>query len=278
LSHLTSCTPTKSSLYLANSPTTVISDPDLYRLLTFHVPNIISLFHCLGRAERSVRFRGFLWYFVTWFIFYGEELLAPRPTPKLEDHPLSAVRDCLFKIFAAALLIWRPFLNPQPEDAPCRGDRDPLITFVIISKVLPDILSTASFQKGGFESKSAHNRVWYYVRLGSSLIPRGLPSLRDLRGPYLHRCDSYFLNITGFNVHAWMKFHLCPWGNYDLPCAVCPSARNNSAPTDGLWWNLIFVLLFFCENVLRKFKFHWPPTRITGTLREDIVTFVTIFR
>jgi hypothetical protein len=48
-------------------------------------------------------FRGFLWYFVTWFIFYGEELLAPRPTPKLEDHPLSAVRDCLFKIFAATL-------------------------------------------------------------------------------------------------------------------------------------------------------------------------------
>jgi hypothetical protein len=29
-------------------------------------------------------------------IFYGEELLAPRPTPKLEDHPLSAVCDCLF--------------------------------------------------------------------------------------------------------------------------------------------------------------------------------------
>jgi hypothetical protein len=33
--------------------------------------------------------------------FYGEELLAPRPTPKLENHPLSAVRDCLFNIFAA---------------------------------------------------------------------------------------------------------------------------------------------------------------------------------
>jgi len=24
--------------------------------------------------------------------FYGEELLAPRPTTKLEDHPISAVR------------------------------------------------------------------------------------------------------------------------------------------------------------------------------------------
>ena len=36
---------------------------------------------------------------------YGEELLAPRPTPKTEDHPLSAVRDCLFNIFAATLHI-----------------------------------------------------------------------------------------------------------------------------------------------------------------------------
>jgi hypothetical protein len=36
-------------------------------------------------------------------IFYGEELLAPRPTLKLEDHPLSVVRDCLFNIFAATL-------------------------------------------------------------------------------------------------------------------------------------------------------------------------------
>jgi hypothetical protein len=28
--------------------------------------------------------------FCNMVIFYGEELLAPRPTPKLEDHPLSA--------------------------------------------------------------------------------------------------------------------------------------------------------------------------------------------
>jgi hypothetical protein len=34
------------------------------------------------------------------FLFYDEELLAPRLTHKLEDHPLSAARDCLFNIFA----------------------------------------------------------------------------------------------------------------------------------------------------------------------------------
>jgi len=59
--------------------------------------------------------------------FYGE-LLSPRPTPKLDDHTLSAVRYRLFNIFAAAIHIWRPFIHPHPEDAPCRGDKDPLIT------------------------------------------------------------------------------------------------------------------------------------------------------
>jgi hypothetical protein len=36
---------------------------------------------------------------------YGEELLAPRPTLKLEDHHLSTVHNCLFNIFAATLHI-----------------------------------------------------------------------------------------------------------------------------------------------------------------------------
>jgi len=36
---------------------------------------------------------------------YGEERLASSPNPKLEDHPLWAVRDCLFNIFSATLHI-----------------------------------------------------------------------------------------------------------------------------------------------------------------------------
>jgi hypothetical protein len=46
-----------------------------------------------------------LWIFRNKIRFNREELLAPRPTTKLEDHPLSAVRDCLFSIFAATLHI-----------------------------------------------------------------------------------------------------------------------------------------------------------------------------
>ena len=55
------------------------------------------------------------------------ELLAPRLTPKLEDYPLSSVRDCLLNIFPDTLHNWRPFLPLQPEEAPCHGDRYLLI-------------------------------------------------------------------------------------------------------------------------------------------------------
>jgi len=55
--------------------------------------------------------------------FYGEELLAPHPIPKLVDHPLSSIRDCILNIFAATVMSGGRLLHPQPEDAPWRGDR-----------------------------------------------------------------------------------------------------------------------------------------------------------
>jgi hypothetical protein len=58
-------------------------------------------------------------------ILYVEVLLAPRPTPKREDHPVSFGRGSLFNIFAATVHSWRPSLHPQPEDSPWCGDRDP---------------------------------------------------------------------------------------------------------------------------------------------------------
>jgi len=54
---------------------------------------------------RSVSVACSLWTVRYKIHFYGEELFAPRRTPKLEDRSLSAVRDCLFSIFAASLHI-----------------------------------------------------------------------------------------------------------------------------------------------------------------------------
>ena len=60
--------------------------------------------------------------------FYGEELLAPRPTPKLGNHPLSAVRDCLFNTFAATLHTGGCSSIRNLRARHAVGDRDPLIT------------------------------------------------------------------------------------------------------------------------------------------------------
>jgi hypothetical protein len=62
--------------------------------------------------------------------FYGEELFASQPTPKLEVHILLAARDCLFNILKTILHIQKRLLHPHPEDAPCHGDRDALKTIV----------------------------------------------------------------------------------------------------------------------------------------------------
>jgi len=61
--------------------------------------------------------------------FYVEELLAPRPTTKLEDHALSAVRECLSLIqyICSYPPYWRSFLHPQLEGAPCYENRDACI-------------------------------------------------------------------------------------------------------------------------------------------------------
>ena len=66
-----------------------------------------------------------LWLFHKLKRFYGDELLAPRPTPKLEDHPLSAIASSIY--IRSYPPYWRTFLHSQPKGARCRGDRDPFI-------------------------------------------------------------------------------------------------------------------------------------------------------
>jgi hypothetical protein len=60
-----------------------VRKPSLYRLLTFPVQILVSLFHCLCRTDTSFQVRDFLCeHFVTRYVFFGEELLAPYPTPQ----------------------------------------------------------------------------------------------------------------------------------------------------------------------------------------------------
>jgi hypothetical protein len=59
--------------------------------------------------------------------------------------------------------------------------------------------------------------------------------------------------------------------------SVCLSVRprrTTRLPLDGFWWNMIFER--FSEICRKKFKFYWYSKRITGTLQEDVFTFITI--
>jgi len=67
----------------------------------FHFPLLKSL--------HIIRSFGSLCICFNMLIFTLRGFLPPRPIPKQDDHPLSALSNCLFSIFAAALHIWRPF-------------------------------------------------------------------------------------------------------------------------------------------------------------------------
>ena len=54
-------------------------------------------------------------------------VVSTSPNPQAGGPPLVGSPRLLFQFIRSYPPYWRPFLYPQPEDAPCRGDRDPLL-------------------------------------------------------------------------------------------------------------------------------------------------------
>ena len=63
-------------------------------------------------------------------LFLGQGVVSISPNPQAGGPSLVGCPRLLIRSYPP---YWRPFLHPQPEDAPCRGDRDPLI----VRKTLP---------------------------------------------------------------------------------------------------------------------------------------------
>jgi hypothetical protein len=87
-SHLTYCTPIKCNLYFHISLQTVIKEPTVYKTAYslyseshIHIPSLGPFIRRIRPGPRLCLI------FHSKFIVYGEGLLAPRPTPKLENHP-----------------------------------------------------------------------------------------------------------------------------------------------------------------------------------------------
>jgi len=99
LSHITSCTLTQSNLLFVNSLATGVSAPNIPGTESRVPFSLLRSYQTISPGRRNV------FMFCNKAIFYGEELTAPCPTPKLGDQLLSAVRDCLFNIFTATVQI-----------------------------------------------------------------------------------------------------------------------------------------------------------------------------
>jgi hypothetical protein len=90
LSHLISCTPTKSSVYFDTSFAIVTSDFDLHRLLTCQVPNPIPIFFSLGSLPKgSAKVRGSFKKFRNKLILLRCEVVSTTPNPQAIGPPLA---------------------------------------------------------------------------------------------------------------------------------------------------------------------------------------------
>jgi hypothetical protein len=63
-------------------------------------------------------------YYLTW-VFTGR-VVSTSPNPQAGGPALVGCPRLLIQFIRSYPPYRRPFLHPQPEDAPCRGDRDPL--------------------------------------------------------------------------------------------------------------------------------------------------------
>jgi hypothetical protein len=136
-----------------------------------------------GRTKVSVQVRGFVSeYFVTKIRFHSDELLARRPAPRLEDHPLSCVRGCLFNIFAATLHIGdrSSIRNPRTRHAVVTGIHLHMGTIELRHRKLliyMKMTDTQNTNKLNLNLSSAthramcHTPTYYYVLTGYPFLP-----------------------------------------------------------------------------------------------------------
>jgi len=66
---------------------------------------------------------------ITKHLFSWGGVVSTSPNPQAGGPPLVGCPRLLIQFIRSYPPYQRPFFHPQPEDAPCCGDRDPLITW-----------------------------------------------------------------------------------------------------------------------------------------------------
>jgi hypothetical protein len=112
-----------------NSLAAAVNKPAVYRRPTFRIPNSMFLFRCSVRTKVISPGPGLtLWLFRKTMRFLRWWVVSTSPNPQAGGPPLVGWPQLLYQYIRSSPPYRRPFLHPQHEDAPCRGDRDPVIT------------------------------------------------------------------------------------------------------------------------------------------------------
>jgi hypothetical protein len=109
--------------------------------------------------KSDLQVRGFSIYFVIYWLFYGEELLALSPIPKLEGHPSSSFGDCLLAVVLHVCRPSSPTATWRRATPWWQGPKDPLV--VDVNPLTPELNPSAQrclarFFTGDFASWTVH--------------------------------------------------------------------------------------------------------------------------
>jgi hypothetical protein len=87
-------------------------------------------FYC-GRTKFQFSSEEILWMILTWYVLWWGLV-----SNSIKPQPVGQILICFPRVHIPYIRCcppyWRPFLHPQPEDAPCCFDKVPLITLLIL--------------------------------------------------------------------------------------------------------------------------------------------------
>jgi hypothetical protein len=114
--------------------------------------------------------------------------------------------------------------------------------------------------------------LWFILKLSSNIHfppPSGIFYSGSLVRNHLLRNTYHISRINEFWAPSW---------NFEkrLLATSCPSVRVKQLGSQWTDFDKTWYLSFFFENLSRKSKFNKNPIKITGTLHEDVSTFMTI--
>jgi hypothetical protein len=140
-----------------------------------------------------------VWTFCNKVCLYSEELLAPRPTRKLEDHPVSAVQYCLFNIFAATLHIGgrSSIHNPRTRHAVVTGTHLSWGDYHILAEM---------FQESGRAAHSGLHKFIHFICSKEELPQQWMVSI-SVNGQALEQ-QMYLAEILQRSFHTFHS-HTC---------------------------------------------------------------------